>query len=280
MKAIFTRGPIQHIRLIVAIALAVLLMALDHHGQHVAGIRRAIATVLSPIMYIAEIPTDIYDAASTRFASRADLERDYKRLLDEQFLYRTQLQRLVALESENARLRALLGSARKTRGDRKVAEIINVDLEASEKQVLINKGERDGVYEGQAVIDAFGVLGQVIEVAHTTARVLLVTDSRHGTPVRVERSGFNSIAEGTGALNRLRLKFVPNTTDIRVDDLLVSSGLGERFPDGYPVGQVVEVKKDPSEPYAEIVVVTAARMDSSGEVLLLWPPRQDPENRN
>lgn len=175
MKAIFTRGPIQHVRLVFAVIASIVLMVLDHHGQHVVGMRRVIATVLSPIMYIAEVPTDLYGAAATRFASRADLERDYKRLQDEQFLYRTQLQRLVSLESENARLRALLGSARKTRGDRKVAEIIHVDLEASEKQVLINKGERDGVYEGQAVIDAFGVLGQVVEVAQTTARVLLVT---------------------------------------------------------------------------------------------------------
>ncbi|MFZ5843525.1 MAG: rod shape-determining protein MreC [Pseudomonadota bacterium] len=273
MKSLFTRGPAQGIRLIVAAVLALVLMVLDHRGDHVAGIRSTLATTITPVLYIASLPTSLYGWFTDTVASRAELQRENEQLKHEQFSYRTQLQRLTALEAENARLRGLLSSARKTRGKRMIAEVINVDLEPTEQQVLINKGSNDGVYVGQAVLDAFGVLGQVTEVAASTARVLLLTDSRHAIPVRVERTGFNAIAEGTGAMNRLRLNFVPNTTDIREGDLLVSSGLGERFPDGYPVGQIEVIKRDTGEAYAEIDVVTAARMERSGEVLLLWPPQ-------
>lgn len=259
--------------MIVAVVLALVLMVLDHRGDHVAGIRTTLATTITPVLYIASLPTSLYDWFTDTVASRAELQRENEQLKHEQFSYRTQLQRLTALEAENARLRGLLSSARKTRGKRMIAEVINVDLEPTEQQVLINKGSNDGVYVGQAVLDAFGVLGQVTEVAASTARVLLLTDSRHAIPVRVERTGFNAIAEGTGAMNRLRLNFVPNTTDIREGDLLVSSGLGERFPDGYPVGQIEVIKRDTGEAYAEIDVVTAARMERSGEVLLLWPPQ-------
>lgn len=259
--------------MIVAAVLALVLMVLDHRGDHVAGIRSTLATTVTPVLYIASLPTSLYGWFTDTVASRAELQRENEQLKHEQFSYRTQLQRLTALEAENARLRGLLSSARKTRGKRMIAEVINVDLEPTEQQVLINKGSNDGVYVGQAVLDAFGVLGQVTEVAASTARVLLLTDSRHAIPVRVERTGFNAIAEGTGAMNRLRLNFVPNTTDIREGDLLVSSGLGERFPDGYPVGQIEVIKRDTGEAYAEIDVVTAARMERSGEVLLLWPPQ-------
>lgn len=259
--------------MIVAAVLALVLMVLDHRGDHVAGIRSTLATTITPVLYIASLPTSLYGWFTDTVASRAELQRENEQLKHEQFSYRTQLQRLTALEAENARLRGLLSSARKTRGKRMIAEVINVDLEPTEQQVLINKGSNDGVYVGQAVLDAFGVLGQVTEVAASTARVLLLTDSRHAIPVRVERTGFNAIAEGTGAMNRLRLNFVPNTTDIREGDLLVSSGLGERFPDGYPVGQIEVIKRDTGEAYAEIDVVTAARMERSGEVLLLWPPQ-------
>ncbi|NQD39007.1 rod shape-determining protein MreC [Permianibacter sp. IMCC34836] len=259
--------------MLVAAALALLLMVLDHRGDHVAGIRSALATSITPVFYVASVPTSLYNWFTQTVASRAEMQRENEQLKQEQFSYRTQLQRLTALEAENARLRGLLSSARKTRGKRMIAEVINVDLEPTEQQVLVNKGSQDGIYEGQAVLDAFGVLGQVIEVAATTSRVLLLTDSRHAIPVRIERTGFNAIAEGTGAMNRLRLNFVPNTTDIREGDLLVSSGLGERFPDGYPVGQIEAIRRDTGEAYAEIDVVTAARMERSGEVMLLWPPQ-------
>jgi len=259
--------------LLVAVASALVLMVLDHRGDHVAGIRAGLATSVTPVMYVASVPSSFYAWFTGSIAARAELQRENEQLKHEQFSYRTQLQRLTALEAENARLRGLLASSRKTRGKRMIAEVISVDLEPTEQQVLVNKGSQHGIYEGQAVLDAFGVLGQVTEVAVTTARVLLLTDSRHAIPVRVERTGFNAIAEGTGAMNRLRLNFVPNSTDVREGDLLVSSGLGERFPDGYPVGQIETIRRDSGEAYAEIDVVTAARMERSGEVLLLWPPQ-------
>ena len=255
----------------VAIALAAVLMIADHRGEHVSGVRRVIATALTPVLYVAQAPNAFYSWFSEVVTSRETLVRDNSLLKDQLFLQQTQLQRLVALEAENARLRNLLGAARKTRGKRLVAEIIEIDLDNVTQQIVLNRGQKDGVFVGQAVLDAHGVFGQVVEVSPFISRVLLVTDLRHAIPVRVERTGFNAIAEGAGALNRLKLRFVPDNADVRVGDLLVSSGLGERFPDGYPVGQIESISKDTGESYADVTMISAARMEHSGEVMLMWP---------
>lgn len=251
--------------------LATALMIADHKGQHVSFVRQAIGTALSPVVYLAQAPNAFFNWFSEVITARETLMRENKSLKDELFLQQTQVQKLVALEAENARLRNLLGAARKTRGKRLVAEIINVDFASAAQQVMINRGTEDGAFIGQAVLDAYGVLGQVVDVSQYTSRVLLLTDARHAIPVRIERTGFNAIVEGAGALNRLKLRYVPDNADVREGDLLVSSGLGQRFPDGYPVGQIDTIRRNTGESYADITVLTAARMEHSGEVMLLWP---------
>lgn len=271
IKALFSTGPSQGLRLIIAMVLATILMVADHKGEHVSGVRKAIGTALTPVLFVAQAPNAFYQWFSEIITTRETLVRENKALQDELFLQQTQVQRLVSLEAENARLRNLLGAARKTRGKRLVAEIIDVDLDSVTQQVLLNRGQQDEVFVGQAVLDAYGVLGQVVEVSHFASRVLLLTDARHAMPVRIERTGFNAIIEGAGARNRLKLRYVPDNSDVREGDLLVSSGLGQRFPDGYPVGQIESIRRDTGESYADITVLTAARMEHSGEVMLLWP---------
>ncbi|MEM9102101.1 MAG: rod shape-determining protein MreC, partial [Pseudomonadota bacterium] len=137
--------------------------------------------------------------------------------------------------------------------------------------VTINKGSSDGVYNGQPVLDAFGLTGQVIQVSLSISKVLLISDLNHAIPVKVDRSGYRTIALGTGDYGRLVLQHVPHTADIEVGDLLITSGLGQRFPEGYPVGEVLLVEKKPGVPFARIDAATNAKLSRSGHVVLVWP---------
>lgn len=249
-------------------------MFADHRGQHLDSLRNLLSTFLTPLVYLADLPGELAFWSGERIRSRDELFAENQVLKDEVFILRTQLQKLVSLKAENAQLRNLLGTEQKVEGRRLVAEIINVAGDPAAHEIIINKGQRHDVYRGQAVLDAFGVMGQVTEVSAFTSRVLLITDPRHAIPVRVERSGERSVALGEGELDFVSLQYVRNTADIRVGDLLLSSGIGERFPDGYPVATVINISRNPGEPYARIEASTQAHLARTGQVLLIWPDKE------
>ncbi|WP_461521632.1 rod shape-determining protein MreC, partial [Porticoccus sp.] len=178
--------------------------------------------------------------------------------------------RMTEVVAENVRLRNLLNATEMLKDRVLVAELVGVSPDPSRHTIIINRGEEQGVYVGQAVLDADGLMGQVIEVYRSSSKVLLITDSAHAVPVQVVRNGGRSIAEGMGEFDRLSLRYVPPTTDIVVGDKLVSSGLGGRFPVGYPVGTVTAVQTIPGESYLEVKLVPAARIDRSRHLLLLF----------
>jgi rod shape-determining protein MreC len=175
------------------------------------------------------------------------------------------------LESENERLRSLLASSFKLHDRVIIAELLAVDLQPFRHTVVINKGQREGAYDGQPIVDANGIMGQIVHTGPFSSTVLLITDPTHAIPVQVNRNGLRAIAVGTGQSHTLQLEYLPNNADIEKGDLIVSSGLGSRFPAGYPVGTVTEIKLDPAEPFAKVMVVPSARMEQSREVLLVWP---------
>jgi len=181
-----------------------------------------------------------------------------------------------ALEQENRRLRELLDSSPVLGEEVVVADVIAVDSNPSSRQILINKGSRQHIYVGQPIADAQGVLGQVIQVNPYTSTALLISDARHALPVQVNRTGVRAIAVGAGESDRLLLSFVPTNADIAPGDLVVSSGLDNRFPAGYPVGKVAEVTVVPGEPFSRIVVEPSAQLGRSREVLLVWPQARAP----
>ncbi|MDA0272469.1 MAG: rod shape-determining protein MreC, partial [Proteobacteria bacterium] len=171
---------------------------------------------------------------------------------------------------ENNRLRDLLGSAAKLQDNVLVAELVGVDPEPERLEVMIDKGSADGVFLGQPVLDAEGLMGQVIEVSVFVSRVLLISDVLHSVPVQVARSNLRLIAQGTGVTRQLELLHVQDTADIRVGDLLVSSGLGDRFPVGYPVGVVNSITHDRGKPFAVVTATPSALLDRSRHVLLVF----------
>lgn len=207
--------------------------------------------------------------------SRSTLQSENERLKAESLVLQAKVQKLASLAAENIRLRELLNSSAILQDNVLAAEIIGISPDPGKLYVMINKGSDDKVFMGQSVIDAYGLVGQVIEVGSHSSRVLLITDERHALPVQANRSGIRAVAEGSGLLHELELRHVAATTDIKVDDLLVSSGLGGRFPVGYPVGRVVSVVHDPGQAFATVKAMPSAQLNRSRHVLLIFSDKAD-----
>ena len=254
----------------VASLLSISMMVLDHRYNTLESLRATLSVALYPVQYLASLPVSLSESASEALTSRGDLEAERRRLHVENLELRARLQKFEALEAENMRLRGLLDSSFKV-GDRvQIAELIAVEQDPFRQVVLIDKGGSSGLYEGQPVLDANAVVGQVTHITPLTANVLLITDATHALPVQVQRNGLRTIALGTGLINRLELPHLPNNADIEVGDMLTTSGLGGRFPPGYPVAQVVEVQREPGRPFASVIAETTAHLDRLREILLVW----------
>ncbi|MEW8029079.1 MAG: rod shape-determining protein MreC [Candidatus Thiodiazotropha sp.] len=266
----FTQGPSITTRLVAAVLLSIAIMVLDHRYNHLESLRSGLSVLLFPVQYLASLPLLLSESASDAITSRGELESERNRLHAENLLLRARQQKFEALEAENMRLRGLLDSSFKV-GDRVlIAELVAVEQDPFRQQVLINKGKTSGLFVGQPVVDANAVVGQVTHINPFSASVLLITDAAHALPVQVNRNGLRTIALGTGLINRLELPHLPNNADIKVGDLLTTSGMGGSFPPGYPVAEVIDVKREPGQPFASVIAQTTAHLDRIREVLLVW----------
>ncbi len=246
------------------------LMLLDHRQQHLVRVRQGLSLVVYPVRMLVDLPFRTWQSVSTTFAQRGSLIAENEQLKRDRLNAEFRLQRLAALEMENARLRELLDSTARVGNRALVAEILAVDLDPYRQRFDLNRGLVDGVYVGQALLDAQGVVGQIVSVGAFTSEAVLITDADHAVPVSVNRNGLRTIAVGTGDSNRLRLPYLTNNAKIEEGDLLVSSGLGGVFPPGYPVGRVVEVRMRPDQAFAEVFAEPASALDRDREVLLIW----------
>lgn len=246
---------------------------MDKRLEAFVSIRAALSLPLAPLQYIVSWPTNFIDNIKSIISTHDDLVSENLSLKAEQLLLRSQLQRLIAIETENDYLKALFQSSKQVKGKTLIAELLAVDFEPFVNQVVLNKGTRDGVYIGQPVLDATGIMGQVVSAGPITSRVLLINDPRSGIAVQDVRNGVRAVAVGDSYSGKLRLMYVPNTADIKVDDIFLSSGLGDRYPEGYPVGKVISVSKDPAKQFAEVHVQPSAQLNSSRQVLLIWNPK-------
>ncbi len=271
MSTVLGRRPSSLTRLVFLIVLSVALMVLDHQGQQLPKIRAALSVLTYPIQVAAAVPVRASAWVVELFNSERALRENNERLQAERLADLARLQKLEALEAENKRLRDLLGSAARVADRAVVAELVEVSLEPFTRKIVVAKGSRDGVYLGQPVIDAYGIIGQVTEVGAYASKATLITDPGHAIPVLVNRNGLRTIAFGTGAPDRVNVPYLTATADIREGDLLVSSGMGGRFPPGYPVAQVTAVAKDPNEAFLKISAKPMARLNYGKEVLLIWP---------
>jgi len=277
IKLLFTQGPSITLRASVLVLASLLVMFMDHRQHHLESIRSGISTLVYPLQYAVNLPTAIARWASDNLATRNSLITENQALKDKLFQQEIRLQKFASLETENQRLRELLQSSNANWERVKIAELLSVDFDPFRRQILLNKGSNDGVFEGLPLLDAHGVMGQVIRVTPLTSTAMLLTDPSHGIPVQVNRNGLRAIALGTGVADELEIPHVPNNADVREGDLLVSSGLGMRFPRGYPVATISSVVHDPSEPYARIIARPTAHLERAREVLLVWPQKEREE---
>jgi len=263
-------GPALGLRLIVLAILSLGLMVADHRQHQLAVIRDWLSAVVYPVQWAVQAPLVAWKSARESLATRAQIESDNVRLAADNLVLRLKLMRYESLEQENQRLRAARESSARVVQRTLVAEIVRVDLDPFRQRVLVDKGSLNGVFRGQAALDANGIFGQVTRVGPLSAEVIQISDAEHAIPVLVNRTGARTIALGTGRSGQLSLPYLPQNSDVAAGDLLVSSGLGGVYPSGYPVGKITGVTRDPSQPLLSVAAEPLAALDRDPEILLVW----------
>lgn len=275
MNPIFKSGPSSQHRLILVLCCSVLLIFFDHKMNSFELVRSYLQSFVSPLQYLANSPKQVVTWMGENLTTRQRLMEENERFKSQQVLFHEQGMQLEILKKENNLLRQLLASPLRADLRKMVAEIISVDSDPFSHQVVINRGANNGVFEGQAVIDDQGIVGQVLHVGATSSRVILITDISHAVPVRINRNGVRMVASGSGRLDRLIQNHVPHSVDIKQGDLLVTSGLGGKYPEGYPVARIMLVQQDESRPFARVYSQPIAQIDRLRYLLLLWPEDGD-----
>ncbi|MGH8427650.1 MAG: rod shape-determining protein MreC [Gammaproteobacteria bacterium] len=253
---------------------AIALMAADHHYAALSGARSALSVAVYPVEWLVNAPAAAWRSVSTNLSSRTSLLAENARMHSELLIAKAGLERLDSLQEENSRLRMLLNAAGTMPGRVVATSTLSVNLTPFENVITVNAGTRSGVREGQPLLDSEGIVGQVLDVGPLSARVMLITDPASAVPVEIARTGLATLAIGTGNLNRLSLPYLPNNTDVKPGDRLVTSGLGGRYPRGYPVGIVTAVTPLPDQHFARVEARPLARLGREHEMLIYFSGRE------
>ncbi len=249
--------------------MAIALMMMDYQRDYLTGLRTTLSAVLYPVQALVDLPRSGGNWARETFSTRQQLQEENASLRAKNLLFQSRLQKYDALLAENNRLRELLDSSSKVNEDVLIAEIMSIDLEPFSRRIIINRGDVDGVHLEQPLLDANGVLGQVISMGAFSSTAMLITDPNHALPVQSVRTGARAIAVGVAKGDQLKLEHIPNNANIKIGDVLVTSGLGGRFPVGYPVGRITDFEIDPSQPFAKVSAKPSADIEHVREVLLV-----------
>ena len=270
MQTLFIRGPSTTVRMVVLVIASIVLMTVDHRWHSLELVRSTISGVLYPLQYTIDLPIRLFYWADESLSTQQTLLEKNHEFEARHLENRVQLQKLDIIEKENERLRKLLGAIPKTTERLLISEIINVDLDPYKQLILLNKGSSSDVYQGQPIIDAQGIMGQVVHVGPMSSTAMLITDASHAIPVQVNRTGLRAIAFGSGKIDQLNLRHLPHNVDIKEGDLLITSGLGGVFPPNFPVAVISKIERTAGEPFATIEAKPHALLDKSREVLLVW----------
>jgi rod shape-determining protein MreC len=274
---LFADTGVGPIRLLLFLFAAIALMVADHRTGLMQRTRAHASAAVQPLYVLVGLPSQLTRAVSDGFSARDQLIADRDSLQQQLLIAEARLDRLAAVQQENLRLRELLSGTRGLQLSVQLASVLDVDLDPFRHRIMLDAGSQRGVREGLALIDAHGVVGQVLKVSAFSSTALLVSDPNHSLPVQVVRTGLRTIAYGTGRTDELVLPNIPQSADLRVGDQLVTSGIGGRFPAGLTVGEVTAIADDDTRLFLVASARPAARLDRSGEVLLLWMTDSVPE---
>lgn len=262
---------------VLSVLLSFALMMVDCRDRSLPWVRTLFSGVMMPVQYAVDYPLRIVAWGHSLISAKKDLVNENMRLRYQQTVLEAQLQKFLALRNENSELKSLLSASSSAQMRSMAARILAVDTTSSRQVIVISKGSRAGVMRGQAVLDARGVMGQVIDVGLLTSTVLLISDSKCAVPVVNQRTGERAIVAGTNYIDRLSMVNLPKTSSVAVGDLLVTSGLGAHYPEGYPVGFVEEVQNTSSEDFIKVSVSPVAWLNRSRLVLVVWPEEKHNE---
>jgi rod shape-determining protein MreC len=274
---LFSSRPAGALRTLLMIAISIMLMVYDHQTGSLRQIHAALATVVWPVQVIVDAPHSLWAWAGDKLATHRALLAENEQLKSQLLQEQATLQQFASLQQENQRLRELMQAAGQVTGRVSAATILSAALDPFRHLVVIDKGTHDDVYEGQTVLDAYGVVGQVTRADPLASEVTLISDPSQAIQVEVNRTGLRTLAVGDAELSQLTLPYVTNSADIKQGDLVVTSGLGGHYPAGYPVGVITRFDRDPAEPFAHVSARTAADLSSGREVLLFWPSQPLPQ---
>lgn len=275
-KKLFRKGGHSSLEFVIALVISMVLMFSDYHHQYLGALRSGFSLLASPLQYAVDYPVRIIGWVQSLVSTKKTLIDENMQLRYQQTILQAELQKLLAIQNENSQLKELLQTSSKAQMHVMAAEILAVDTSNARQIVVLNKGERDGVYSGQPVLDAKGIMGQIIDVGPITSTVLLISDSKSAVPVRNNRTGERAILAGTNNMEQLSLINLPKTSSIHPGDVLVTSGLGRRYPEGYPVGRILAVNSLPGEDFVKVQVAPVALLNRNRLVLLVWPdPQQE-----
>ncbi len=249
--------------------LSVVFIVADHRYQRLEVLRDCLSQIAYPVYWAVDAPSRLFDSISDYATSKKVLLVENEVLKQERIVQGVQLQKLLMLETENQRLRNLLNADRAPGESVSMVEIMRVSSDPFANRLTLNKGKNHGVFVGQPVIDADGVIGEVIEVGSDNSRAILLTDANYAIPVENVRTGARGIAAGIGKRFELELQHVPNTIDVKEGDELVTSGLDGHYPAGYSVGYISYIEHAPGEPFARVSVKLSTHTENSRQILLL-----------
>lgn len=263
------RIPALNTKFIFLVILSFVMLVNDQKSNYLAIFRNSIAIAVYPLQSLVAMPANLFSWIDKNFSSREALTLENKILLNQQNINNTTLQRYQSLEQENLRLREILNAAKRLEHKVEIARIISANINPYRHTIVINKGEKDDIHAGQVIVDADGVMGQILYTNFLTSEAILISDADHALPVQINRNGLRTIVLGNGSYTNLNAPYIPNNADIKIGDLLVTSGLGGKFPAGYPVGTINSIVRNPSEQFSNVTAKPIALLNQAQEVMLI-----------
>jgi len=263
------RIPALNTKFIFLIILSFIILINDQKSNYVTIIRNSIAVAVYPLQSLVAMPANLLNWIDNNFSTREALTLKNEILLNQQNLNEITLQRYQSLEQENERLREILKAATRLEHKVEIAKIISANINPYRHTIVINKGDKDGIHPGQVILDADGVMGQILYTNFLTSEAILISDADHALPVQINRNGLRTIALGNGSYTNLNVPYIPYNADIKIGDLLVTSGLGKKFPIGYPVGIIDSIENVPSEQFSNVTAKPIALLNQAQEVMLI-----------
>jgi len=263
------RIPALNTKFIFLVILSFVMLVNDQKSNYLAIFRNSIAIAVYPLQSLVAMPSNLFVWINKNFSSREALTLENKILLNQQNINNTTLQRYQSLEQENSRLREILNAATRLEHKVEIARIISANINPYRHTIVINKGDKDGIHAGQVIVDTDGVMGQILYTNFLTSEAILISDADHALPVQINRNGLRTILLGSGSYTNLNAPYIPNNADIKIGDLLVTSGLGGKFPAGYPVGTINSIVRNPSEQFSNVTAKPIALLNQAREVMLI-----------